>query len=78
MVSDDLYGTAVGKIKNTSSMVCPYVQVDVNFYDEHGNQVDSGMANTKNLAPGDTWNYSIPNTSKDAVLVKVIDVQSHP
>lgn len=50
----------LGTIKNLSSNAYSYVEVDINFYDDNGNQVDSTLTNMNNLEPNGTWKFSAP------------------
>lgn len=53
-------GKVLGTIKNLSSNSYSYVEADINFYDNNGNQVDSTLTNTTNLEPNGTWKFSAP------------------
>lgn len=58
-------GKVLGTIKNLSSNSYSYVEVNINFYDNNGNQVDSTLTNMNNLEPNGTWKFSAPILDQD-------------
>lgn len=66
-----------GTIKNNTNKQYRYVQVDINLYDDAGNQIGATMDNTSNLEPGGTWKFKaiIPSYLEDsATKYKVMKI----
>ena len=74
-VKNDAYTRyIVGTVKNNSSREYSYVQVEINLYDDEGNQVGSTMDNTNNLEPGGTWKFKAIVLEDSATEYKIKDV----
>jgi N-acetylmuramoyl-L-alanine amidase CwlA len=63
-----------GTVKNNTNKQYSYVQVEINLYDDAGNQVGSTLANANNLEPGGTWKFKAPIIEEKATKYKVKDV----
>lgn len=64
----------IGTVKNNSSKEYGYVQVEINLYDDSGNQVGSTMDNTNNLEAGGTWKFKAIMLEDSATQYKIKDV----
>lgn len=65
-----------GTIKNLSNRPYSYVQVNVNLYDENGNQIDSTFANVANLEAYGTWHFeAIVINSKRVSKYRIISIE---
>lgn len=65
-----------GTIKNLSNRPYSYVQVNVNLYDENGNQIDSTFANVANLEEYGTWHFeAIVINSKRVSKYRIISIE---
>lgn len=70
------YDNITGTIKNLSPEPYSYVEVDINLYDDNGNQVESTLANTNNLEGNGTWNFSAPVLYPDkSSKLKIISIK---
>jgi len=63
-----------GMVKNNTDHTYSYVQVEINLYDDEGNQVGSTLANTNNLEPGSTWKFDAYAFDEGAKRAKVKDI----
>jgi hypothetical protein len=66
-----------GTLVNHSDQQFSYVEVDVNFYDSNGTQVDSVIANAADLAPHGSWSFeatSLKSTPHSAKVTKITGV----
>lgn len=71
-------GKVLGTIKNLSSNAYSYVEVDINFYDNNGNQVDSTLTNMNNLEPNGTWKFSAPILNQDtSKKYRVVSIEAN-
>lgn len=66
-----------GTIKNNASRQYKYAQVEINLYDDAGNQVGSTLANTNNLEPNGTWKFKAPVLEENAKSFKVKGVTAY-
>lgn len=60
-----------GTVVNTGKKTYGYVQVEINLYDEQGNQVGSTLANVNNLEPGGRWKFEAIVMEDNASRFKV-------
>lgn len=67
----------LGTVKNNTSNEYSYVQVEINLYDDAGNQVGSTMDNTTNLEPGGTWKFKALMLEDSATKYKVKGVTGY-
>lgn len=74
------YGTLyiVGSVKNNSGRSYRYVEVNINLYDDEGNQVGSTIDNVTNLAAGDTWRFRAVALEDDVSRYKIVGVEGIP
>jgi hypothetical protein len=72
--SDQFMRYIVGTVKNNSKKQYSYVQVEINLYDESGNQIGSTLDNINNLEPGATWRFKAIVIEEDAAKYKIKDV----
>ena len=63
-----------GKVRNNANRTYSYVQVEINLYDDAGNQVGSTLANTNNLEPGQVWAFRAVILESRATKFKVVRV----
>jgi hypothetical protein len=70
------YGTRsiTGTVRNNSSRTLGYAQVEINLYDETGNQVGSTMANVNNLQAGAKWNFEALVLEERATKAQIMRV----
>ena len=61
--SGEYVGYVKGSVKNTCDRDFSYAQVQVNFKDNSGNLVNSGLANINNLEQGQVWAWKIMDTT---------------
>jgi hypothetical protein len=66
--------SVVGKIKNNTSHRYSYVQIQINLYDDEGNQVGSTMDNLNNLEPGGIWLFDAHVFEERATRFKIEDI----
>lgn len=62
VVEEDEYFEEVyveGVVRNNADVMADYVQVTVRVYDSDGNQLDSYIDNTSDLAGGGTWSFEV-------------------
>lgn len=48
-----------GRAENVSDSRLDYVEVEARFYNEAGDQIETGLANTNDLDAGATWAFEI-------------------
>lgn len=55
----DNFGTpgVCGIVKNNTSRMLSYVQIDINLYDAHNNLIATAVDNINNLPAGGTWQF---------------------
>lgn len=63
-----------GTIRNNTSRQYSYVQVEINLYDDAGNQLGSTLANCNNLEAGGTWKFEAPILYESSTKYKITDV----
>lgn len=63
--------TIAGTVRNNTGREYGYVQVEINLYDDEGNQLGSTLANCNNLEPGGTWKFQAPVFDENAVKYRV-------
>lgn len=63
-----------GTIRNNTSRQYSYVQVEINLYDDAGNQLGSTLANCNNLEAGGTWKFEAPVLYDSSAQYKIKDV----
>lgn len=57
-----IYPCVEGIVHNISDKTIGYLELDINYYDKDGNQVQSSIVNTTNLAPDGKWVF------KDSII----------
>jgi hypothetical protein len=67
----------VGTVTNNSDKQFAYVQVQINLYDEAGNQIESTTANVNNLEPHGNWRFKALVLENNAVSAKVKEVTGY-
>lgn len=60
LVEGDYEANVEGIVENTTDEEKGYVEVRVRGYDADGNQLDSYLDNTQDLAGGGTWAFAVP------------------
>ena len=70
-----VYPCVEGIVHNISDKTVGYVEIDINYFDKQGNQVQSSVVNTTNLAPEGKWLFkdSIIYTGYDSF--KIVNVR---
>jgi len=74
IVTENYTNFITGTIKNTSSKVIDYVEIDFAIFDKEGNQVGTTLANITNLQPGATWKFKAPILNRDAFEVQMLKI----
>ena len=75
-LSQSAIGSKVtGKIENASPSVLNYSEIDVNFFDGAGNQIDSTETNTQNLAAGSVWQFEADTLKDNVASFKIVAVK---
>lgn len=73
-VSEGLYGSIGGTVKNNTDHQYSYVQVEINLYDAEGAQVGSTLANANNLEAGGTWKFKAVILNEGVKTYKIKEV----
>ena len=63
-----------GTIKNNSSYMYSYVQVEINLYDSNGVLVGSTLSNINNFHPGQYWKFEAIVLDYDATNFKIENI----
>ena len=66
-----------GTISNNTNKPYSYVEIDVNFFDSDGTQIESGIDNVQNLAGNGSWSFSVVNIKSQAASYKIVKVFGH-
>lgn len=61
--------SAVGNAKNVTDSIMDFIQIEAQFLDETDAVLESSLANTSNLSPGQTWRFEIPYPGMDTDAV---------
>lgn len=64
----------IGVVENISDDIYTYVEVQFNFYDENGNQVDSVSDTVTNLEPHSQWSFYTTSTFREGVTARLIRI----
>lgn len=72
--SDQFSRYVVGQIKNNSNKKMSYAQIEINLYDDNGNQVGSALDNINNLEAGGTWNFKAIILEDSCTKYKIADI----
>lgn len=68
-----------GLIRNTYHKPLSYAEIDLNFFDNNGVQVENGMDNATNLAAGGLWRFKIvPIKQADNLRYRIVKIEGHP
>jgi len=63
-----------GTVTNNTDQTYSYVQVEINLYDDSGQQVGNTFDNVNNLEPGGSWNFRALVMEEKATKYKVVNV----
>lgn len=63
-----------GTVTNNTDQTYSYVEVEINLYNDSGQQVGSTFDNVNNLEPGGSWNFRALVMEEKATKYKVVNV----
>jgi hypothetical protein len=63
-----------GVVRNYGNHTYSYVQVEINLYDNAGNQVGSALDNTTNLEPHSEWHFKAVTIQDEASKFRVMAI----
>ncbi len=66
-----------GTVKNSGPLKYPYVQIEIDFYNDAGALIGSGQDSARDLGPSGAWQWRIPAPEKGATRAEVTGVAGY-
>lgn len=74
VLQEGIFTYITGTVKNNTSKKFNFVQIDINLYDQAGNQVGNTSANTNNFEGNSKWKFKAPVLQNNIKTYKIMGV----